>query len=497
MKKFLLFLLVLGSLQAQEQITILHWNDFHSQNIPFQVKTKNRATKTDTTYMVGGSAVLAAYLHKNYDSDSTTLVLNAGDDFQGSPVSTVTKGSSQIQLLNLLHPDAFEIGNHEFDYGRESLFDVLKQAHFPVLAANLYDTQTGKPFEGTYIIKQIGKVKFGIIGIMTEELPRLSLPANLKNLEVRSAASTIHYLVPELKKQGANVIIALTHVGVDEDSVLAAKCPELDIIIGGHSHTALFHAKDVNGVVIAQAGSRGRWLGKLNISVDTKKDTVLTYKEELIETRAADVTPDPVVAEKVDALEKLADKGLSEVIGELKTDWKRGGGGESNMGDWIADAMKWYAKTDIAFQNSGGIRKDVLAGPLTIRDIWEISPFGNTLVTFSVDGKTFLSMLNHQLKMRDDFCQISGFTVVYSLKPNDEKVVTVSVDGKPLDEKKIYTVVTNNYVAAQSKKYFGIELNDSQIHELNVIDRDAFIDAVKEQKVISTSLDGRITVEKE
>lgn len=489
---FLLFAFTASSLAQNVPLRILHWNDFHTQNLPYQVKTKSRSTNRDTSFLVGGSATLASYVKKYGSGESSTLLLNAGDDFQGSPISTITKGASQIQLLNIVRPHAFTLGNHEFDYGRNSLNEVLRAATFPVLSANLYDRLTNTSFVKPYIIQQVGNLKIGIIGLMTTELPTLSIPKNVEQLEVQSLSGTVNNLIPVLKKSNVDLIVALTHQGVFEDSVLATQCPDLDVIVGGHSHTPLFKPKNVNGILIVQAGSRGRWLGKVDLIVDSQKDTVVQVNAELIECRTADIVPDPVVDAKVNELEQLADKSLNEVIAEATVDLKRGGNVESNIGNWISDVMRAYAKTDIAFQNSGGIRKDLLAGNITVRDFWEISPFGNTLVTFAVDGKTVRAMIEHQLSLTDDFCQLSGLTYVYTVKGGEKKLHNVKVGTQLLDENKQYTIVTNNYVAAQAKKYFGIDLPESRLTQLNVIDRDILIDAAKAQKRITAAIENRV-----
>lgn len=491
MRILVLFLLVSAAAAQEATVSILHWNDFHSQNVPFQVRSRNRATNSDTAYFVGGAATLASYLAKYDRGDSATLTLHAGDEFQGTPVSSITKGASQVRLLNMLRPDAFSLGNHDFDYGRTNLASQLKTALYPALSANLIDQKSGTPFAGDYIIRRVGGANVAVIGLMTTELYSLSLPKNIEGLTVKDLAATVKGLVPVLKAKGADLIVALTHQGVQEDSLLAVLCPDLDVIVGGHSHTPLFRPKYVNGILIAQAGSRGRWLGKIELTVDTAKDTVLRAASELIECRTADVTPDAAVAAVVDELEKEADSGLNVRVAELKSDWKRTGG-ESNIGNWICDAMRAYAKSDIAIQNTGGIRKDVLAGPLTVRDFWEISPFGNTLVTFSVTGAELRSMLQHQVSVSDDFCQLSGLTVVYANRNGVRTLHNVTVGRQTLDDRRTYTIVTNNYVAAQAKKYFGLELPESRLTALNVTDRDVLIEAARQQKVIDTKLENRI-----
>lgn len=494
MKIFTIVLLFPFTILSAQQtnITVLHWNDFHSQNLPYQVKTKSRVTNNDTTFFVGGSATLASSIKKYRSGSPNTLVLNAGDDFQGSPISTITKGRSQIELMNLIKPDAMELGNHEFDYGRENVTASMKSAQFPMISANIIDTKAQTLFAAPYVIKQIGNVKVGIIGLMSMELPTLSIPENVKDLELSDLSETVNGLITVLKKQNVDLIVALTHIGVDQDSLLALSAPGLDLIVGGHSHTPLFRPKRVNGILITQAGSRGRYLGKIELTVDTEKDTIVKYSAELIENRTADIPPDSAVAAKVESLEQLASQELNEVIGELTMDWKREGKKESNIGNWITDALRSYAKTDIALQNSGGIRKEMLAGKILVRDLWEISPFGNLLVTFSVDGAALRNMIQHQLSMNDDFCQVSGLKIVYR-NVNGERILhNLKVNNVLVSDTKKYSIVTNNYVAAQSKKYFGLEIPSTEIKQLNITDRNVLIEAVKKQRTITSTVEGRI-----
>lgn len=492
MKAISLFVLLTTLLCAQQQeLTVVHWNDLHSQNLPYQVKSRNRATNTDTTFMVGGSATLASYL-KKHSASPNTLVLNCGDDFQGSPISAITKGRSQMELMAMLRPHAMQLGNHEFDYGRETLSSYFSAAPFPILSANIVDKRTNKTYGAPYVIKTINGIAIAVIGIMSPELMTLSLPDNVKELEIKDPAATVNGLIPELKNQKVDMIVALSHMGVEEDSLLALQCPDLDLIIGGHSHTPLFRPKKVNGIIIAQAGSRGRWLGKLALTVDVAKDTILSSNGELIECRTADIAPDSAVAAKVAQLESLAAAELSEVIGELKSDWKRDSRGESNIGNWIADQLRIHAKADIGVQNSGGIRKELLAGPIAVRDLWEISPFGNTLVTFTVTGATLRSMVQHQLTINDDFCQVSGMKIVYRTVNGSRVLHNLKVNNQLVKDDAVYTIATNNYVAAQAKKYFGLDLAPEKVQQFTITDREVLIQGVRKQKMVQSVIEGRI-----
>ncbi|CUU10365.1 5'-nucleotidase [Candidatus Kryptobacter tengchongensis] len=487
----LIFTLILVQIlfsQNLEKILILHWNDFHSQNIPM------RSICGDSTCYIGGTANLLGLINKFRNEEKNVLVLNAGDDFQGTPISSLTKGRSQIELMNLINPDAMTLGNHEFDYGRNALEENLKIAKFEVISANLWDKRKGKLFVKPYIVKKLGKAKIGVIGLITPELFKLSLKENLKDLELLNTERVLKQYINELKnKEKVDLIIALTHIGVNEDSILATKFPEIKIIIGGHSHTVLQEPKIVNNVIICQAGSRGEYLGHLEVSIDLDGDSVYSYKGKLIRVINGIVKPDETALKKVEELEKMVDKEFGQVIGKLEVDWKRNFYGESNLGNWEADVMREFAKTDIAFQNSGGLRKDLPKGDIKVRDIWEINPFGNTFVVFEVDGKTLKNMIEWQASGKAELMQVSGLKIVIDSRKNiGERVVSIEVGGKPLDENKIYSIVTNNWVADHLYDLFGIPQNSVKVKNLGVVDRDVFIEAVKKQKIIKSEVEGRI-----
>jgi 2',3'-cyclic-nucleotide 2'-phosphodiesterase (5'-nucleotidase family) len=168
---------------AQENIkelTILHWNDFHARNVPY--KTTRKKDGVTTEYMVGGTASMLGYVKKFRDDKS--LVLHGGDDYQGSPISSITKGYSQVSLLNLFDIDAFVVGNHEFDYGAVTLDSALMNANFNVLSGNIYIPSQNRTFGKSYIVKIVNGIKTGVIGVSPVELKSLTLPKNVEMVEV-------------------------------------------------------------------------------------------------------------------------------------------------------------------------------------------------------------------------------------------------------------------------------------------------------------------------
>ncbi|HEY3249879.1 MAG TPA: metallophosphoesterase, partial [Ignavibacteria bacterium] len=215
MKKIFLLLIIvfLGSVfslnnesigQTIKEVNILHWNDFHARNQPYKVSKKDSVTGEQIYYYAGGTGSMLSYLNKYRTPES--LVLNAGDDFQGTPISNFTRGRSQIELMNLFNIDAFVLGNHEFDYGQYSLDSALQLANFPVLSANVFMVSRNSLMAKPYITKEVDGVKFGIIGITLPELFETSLPKNVSDLIMLNTDSVIQAGINELKKQNSDVI---------------------------------------------------------------------------------------------------------------------------------------------------------------------------------------------------------------------------------------------------------------------------------------------------
>ena len=507
MKNYFILLLLLGFIFpafAQEtddtnvkELTILHWNDFHARNMPYKVNKKD-STGAQMQIYVGGTASMLGYLNKYRDNKS--IVLNGGDDYQGTPISSITKGFSQIELLNLYGLDGFVLGNHDFDYGMYTLYSALKGANFPYLAANLGIKGTSKTFAKPYLIKEINGIKIGIIGVVPMDLMTLTLPKNVAQLRMLNTDSVIAADISILKKEKCNLIVLLSHNGVDRDKIFAEKFhKDLDVIIGGHSHTVLFKPEVVDGVIICQAGSYGRDLGKLELKVDIKKDTVIKYFGKLVETKFDSTIYDKPAMEKVEKMIAAIEPEMKRPIGKLISEWKK-----NNLGQWEADAIRTKLETDISFLNAGSIRKTMIPGDITIGDIWEINPFGNSMMKFSVSGKSIKKMLANNLrslsKIKDnpeyDNILLSGLYIEFNSKDitpaSDDFITKILVNGKELDENKIYSVSTNNYVVSQLNKYFGEIPDKVEAEDTNILDRDLIIEAVQKQKEINSVFEKRI-----
>ncbi len=500
----ILFSYALYSQSNIKEVTIFHWNDLHAHDLPVKALKKGKGSKNDNYYYYGGISNMLGYLEKYRTPNS--LVLNAGDDFQGSPISNFTRGKSQIEFLNLFNLDAFVIGNHEFDYSWQSLDTTLNLAKFDYLSANVYISSEEKTIGKPYIVRNINGVKFGIIGITAPDLEDLSLPQNLDGIVMLNTDSVIQAGINVLKNQKCNILILLTHIGLDNDIELAKKYyKDIDIIVGGHSHTPLQKPVNQNGVIIVQAGAYSRYLGELDLKIDIDKDTVIGYYGKLIETVMDSSIYDKSAQQKAEQMIASIGPELNRVIGTLESDWKAGYSVESNLGQFEAEVFRKKTTSDIGMINGGGLRKSLLKGDITVSDIWEINPFGNDVVTFEVSGSILKEMIANNTKLRVKKKEAGGYMEILELaglsyEYNSKKIIqgstdfigNVFVNDSPVDDNKIYKISTNNYVSSQFKKFFGEVSQIPQFKDTGLIDRDVIIEAVENEKNINSILEKRI-----
>ncbi|AKI97303.1 bifunctional UDP-sugar hydrolase/5'-nucleotidase [Kosmotoga pacifica] len=449
MKKLLVFLVVvlLSVFVLAEKLTILHVNDTHGHAWTFS-EYKNPD--------IGGFALIATLVNKFRVENPDTLFLHAGDLNTGVPESDLVDAAPDIVALNLMKLDAMVLGNHEFDNPPEVLSKQMKWAHFPFLSANIY--KDGKPAFTQYIIKEVGDLKVAIVGFTAEETEILEA-LYAQDYEWRSVVDVAKELIPELKKQ-ADVVIALVHLG-DATPIkgvnsheLAEQVDGIDIIVDGHSHTLYEKPEVINGTLIVSAGEWGKYLGKLDVEVESGSITFVSYKT--IPIKLADITPDFAVATVLDYFKELGNEKLDTVIGETKIllEGTRNiiRNQDTNLGHLVADAMVWKTGADIAITNAGGIRASINPGPITYRHVLTVLPFGNTLYLAKITGEQLMKVLEYTATIpagKGARPQVSGL----SYKIENGEIRDVLINGEPLDPEKVYTLVTNNYMAAGGDGY--------------------------------------------
>lgn len=481
---------------SSARLTILHWNDFHAQNAPIKMVDTSRPGARQT-YYAGGAATLHGYLNHLRNGREDVVLLNAGDDFQGTPISTLTSGRSQIELMNLVSPTAMTLGNHEFDYGMESLRVNMSRASFPILCSNVVNLVTGATLGLPFLIKPTGGSTVGLIGLTQPDLLHLTQPWNLRGYRMRNVDSSIDLSLRAMRASGhPDLVILISHMGLGEDTVLAVRRHDIDVIVSGHDHIALKSPLKKGRTLIVQAGSKGQYVGDLKLTIDLKGDSVLRYSGRLLETRVDSVEPDPISKRIVDSLEAIVDNRLGNVIGQLLMPWDRRQGSkvETGIGDFESDAMRSACETDIAFQNAGGMRKDLVPGPITERDIWEINPFSNTIVVFNVSGARLREMMEWQTSVAPrDFLQVSGLKYTYdSSKPTRSRLQVLEVRGEPVRDTEVYSICTNSFVSEHLKLFFNIGEASVRVYDTGRIDRDGIIGYIVNHSIVRSTVEGRI-----
>ncbi|UXS42061.1 LysM peptidoglycan-binding domain-containing protein [Agrobacterium tumefaciens] len=468
-----------GAALADYELNILHINDFHSR-----IESINKfdstcsAEEEGKNECFGGAARLLTAINQTRDAlkaqGKNVLLLNAGDNFQGSLFYTTYKGTVEAEVLNAMKFDAMTVGNHEFDDSEDGLAGFLDKVQFPVVTANVVATAASKIGDRvkSSIVLEVGGQKIGIVGAVANDTAELATPG--PNITIAEDVAKISEQVQKLKQDGVDKIIALTHVGYPRDLEFIAKIPDVDVVVGGHTHTLLSNTDqkaegpyptlvDNPGgykVPVVQAGQYSKYLGDLKVDFDDS-GVVKESKGDPILIDSS-FKPDEATLKRIDELkapiEALKSKVVGSSEGPIEGDRKVCRVKECSMGNLVADATLARVKDQgvtIAFANSGGLRSSIDAGDVSMGEVLTVLPFQNTVATFQLKGEDIRAALENGVSQIDDgagrFMQVSGLKYSFDRsKPAGGRVVSVEVkEGDafvPLDPAKTYIVAANNYV---------------------------------------------------
>ncbi|MFK0205775.1 5'-nucleotidase C-terminal domain-containing protein [Agrobacterium sp. NPDC090283] len=468
-----------GAALADYELNILHINDFHSR-----IESINKfdstcsAEEEGKNECFGGAARLLTAINQTRDAlkaqGKNVLLLNAGDNFQGSLFYTTYKGTVEAEVLNAMKFDAMTVGNHEFDDSEDGLAGFLDKVQFPVVTANVVATAASKIGDRVKpsIVLEVGGQKIGIVGAVANDTAELATPG--PNITIAEDVAKISEQVQKLKQDGVDKIIALTHVGYPRDLEFIAKIPDVDVVVGGHTHTLLSNTDqkaegpyptlvDNPGgykVPVVQAGQYSKYLGDLKVVFDDS-GVVKESKGDPILIDSS-FKPDEATLKRIDELkapiEALKSKVVGTSEGPIEGDRKVCRVKECSMGNLVADATLARVKDQgvtIAFANSGGLRSSIDGGDVSMGEVLTVLPFQNTVATFQLKGEDIRAALENGVSQIDDgagrFMQVSGLKYSFDRsKPAGSRVVSVEVkEGDafvPLDPAKTYIVAANNYV---------------------------------------------------
>jgi 5'-nucleotidase/UDP-sugar diphosphatase len=482
-----LWLWTLTALGGDGPLTILHFNDFHGQ-LPTYQPGEGASGQGGIARL--GAAVAAI---RAEDPGRPVLLLFAGDLLQGTQLSTLFHGLPDVQLFNTIGVDAAVLGNHELDYGQDNLVTLLGEARYPVLSANVDIPPAREYLLPATVLTLANGVRVGLLGLTTPELITATHPRNSAGVSVRDPLAEARERLPELDA-ASDLLVVLSHLGLEGDRQLASHQGGLDLVVGGHNHFTLEQPQRENGVLIVQAGERGRWLGRLDLQVRDDRAELLNYT---LLPLSADRPEDPAIAARVATLNGLVSAELERVVGETAV--PLGGAreairrGESNLGNLVADLAIAASGARVALLNGGGFRDSIPAGPVTLGQIQAVFPFGNTLVRGRLSGARLLAALQRSAGLNPldnpgGFLQVGGLR----LGIRDGRAVEVTLaDGTPLDPAAEYTLVTSDFLAAGGDGYAMLQnLEDATDtgHRLS----DLLVEAFAGDAPLTAATDGRI-----
>ncbi|MBA4392761.1 MAG: multifunctional 2',3'-cyclic-nucleotide 2'-phosphodiesterase/5'-nucleotidase/3'-nucleotidase, partial [Desulfobacca sp.] len=367
---------------------------------------------------------------------------------QGHPWANLFEGKSTIDVMNTMDFSAMVLGNHEFDFGQKILTIRIGEARFPILTANVQ----GIPGIQPYLIKEIAGIKIAIIGLVTEETPTATHPKNVEGLSFTSAQESAQKALRELGNR-PDLVLVLSHLGLPADRIMAEAVKGIDVIVGGHSHTRIETPIKVNDTIIVQAWEHAKVLGVLDLTIQDRK--VITYQGKLIPIGPDRQKPDPLVAEIVDHYKKQSAALVDEVIGEAQVDLEGKGARsrETTMGNLITDIIRQDTQADCVLMNGGGIRADIIKGPIRMKDLLSVLPFSTYQVVVRVTGQELKAILEHGLSNLSgdggQFPQVSGIRLEYtSQAPVGQRIQNLWIRDKRWNPEGWYTLATNDYLIA-------------------------------------------------
>ena len=457
--------LAAGAASAEYSLTILHTNDFHSRFEPIS-KYDSTCGEEDNAAgeCFGGSARLVTALEEAKGRLDNYLLVDGGDQFQGTLFYTYYKGKLAAEMMNKLGYDGMTVGNHEFDDGPEVLRGFVDSVAFPVLMSNA--DVSGEPLLADAIMKSTiiekNGEKIGLIGLTPQDTDELASPG--PNVIFTPPADAVQGEVDKLTEEGVNKIIVLSHSGYKVDLAVAENTTGVDVIVGGHSNTLLGEMDGAEGpyptmvgdTAIVSAYAYGKFLGELSVTFDD--DGTVTEASGAPLIMDASVTEDETtksrIAEAAAPLDEIRNEIVAETAEEIVGARDVCRAMECSMGNLVADAMLDRVQDQgiqIAIANSGGLRASIDAGEVTMGEVLTVLPFQNTLSTFQITGATLVEALENGVSQMEEgagrFPQVAGMS--FSVDPSAEpgsRISEVMVGGEPVDPEATYGAVSNNYV---------------------------------------------------
>ena len=489
------------------RLTVIHVNDFHSRHEPVGPAGLDCSGDDGGTACYGGAARLASAIAGARASaladGRQVLLVDAGDQFQGSLFFTAWHGEVERAVMHVNGTEAMAVGNHEFDRGPAVLAAFVRGARFPVLSANI-DASADPDLAGLlkpFVLAEKAGLTIGLVGATTQEALTGSSPG--PHVRIGPPDAALASAAALARTAGAKLVLALSHLGVNMDRGLAGHIPGIDAFIGGHSHTLLSDSEPgaagpahqlfegpAGRAVVTQAACFSRYLGRLDLDV-ADDGTVLAYGGDCRHV-GLDLPEEPQVAAIVASYAAKLGEVRRQVVGRAVAAYNPARDRESPLGSFVAQAMlDSVAGADIAVMNSGGLRVGLPAGAITLGAVMSMLPFGNAVATLKLRGSDLRAALVAGLarRGRGAFPQVAGVRISGAAADP-----TITIAGAPLDPDRVYLVVTNDFMRAGSDGYTAF-----REHAIDPYDSGPALDEVVAREInahspLELKADGRIDV---
>jgi 2',3'-cyclic-nucleotide 2'-phosphodiesterase (5'-nucleotidase family) len=495
--------LAAGLISCEEQsprfvhLTILHTNDMHGHLLPFSypdpVNEMHPVAQMSEIRDIGGLARVATLVQRiRAERDREVLFLDAGDILDGTPFSVYWRGLADVEAMTVAGYEAMVAGNHEFNLTFEGFREMVAAAGFPILCANARLIADGSAVLPHRRMFEKGGLRIGVFGITTLSSQRY--PACRERIEILDPAETAREQVAALRAEGADLIVALTHLGYSGDVELAESVEGIDVIIGGHSHTRRSEPKIVRregseedggaATLICHAYQWAGELGRLDLTLERGEGEtyrIASYKSEMAPVTNK-IPEDEEVASVIRRYFEPMRPIYDVVIGEATADFANIGFERATI-NLVADVMRERTGVDVALQNYGGVRESIFEGPVRVWEIASMLPFDNRIVTMELAGDRLIEALQSD---RESF-GFSGMRAAWK----DDELYSCEVDGSDVQPERIYTVATNDYI--HDKIFSDIPAIATMEQPL----RETVIEYIKEKGTIEPVLDGRIRLVKD
>jgi len=485
------------------RLTILHTADIHSRLLEYDFDpsfTDNQLGLADETGPYGGIAEIGYILRREREKAGRVLHLDSGDCFQGAIIFNEFHGEAEMRSLSALGLDAAVIANHEFDAGAANLAHQYGAwGEFDLLAANYRFEDSDLPWSTELadqalpsVLYELDGLRVGVIGLANvSSLNSIYDESNSMGVTVMEPEQVVPEEAAKLRDQGADIIVVLSHMGLDDDLEHGEAMADIDVIIGGHHHVAIDPPLVVTNhhtgrrVPVVHSGAFAKFVGRTDLIIQSGQ--VVSHDYSLFPIDAS-VDRDPVIVDLIEeyseALEQDYNTGL--VLGYASEKLTRYGttGGDSMLGNLASEAMRFTpgVETEIALTNTLGIRSDISIGDITLDDLYNAMPFDNTITTMFLSGFEVQELLDYvSSRSTERGCnsqaQVAGIRFDMVCDPEDPHAENIFINGRALDEFGTYELATNNYIAHGGSGFEVLENNTTQV-DTGISIRDVVMSAI-------------------